>query len=59
MLPAKNESLSALKHYSKEELAYRQLRSAILSNLLRPGDRLMHQTWLRCSTFPRCPSGRP
>ncbi len=37
---AGTESLSALKHWSKEELAYRELRSAILSGALRPGERL-------------------
>lgn len=54
-MQAKNDSLSALKHQSKEELAYRQLRSAILSNLLKPGERLMHQDLARqfnVSTMP-------
>ena len=39
----KTDILSALNYYSKEELAYRQLRAAILTNQLRPGERLVYQ----------------
>ncbi len=35
--------LSTLQHHSKEELAYRELRAAILSNVLKPGERIMPQ----------------
>lgn len=43
MLSIEPVGLSSLKHYSKEELAYRELRAAILSNLLKPGERIMPQ----------------
>lgn len=40
---ASPDRLSALQHFSKEELAYRELRAAILANVLKPGERLIPQ----------------
>lgn len=40
-MQADRDRLPALQHRSKEELAYRELRSAILSNRLKAGERLM------------------
>jgi DNA-binding GntR family transcriptional regulator len=37
------DCLSALQHFSKEELAYGELRAAILDNVLKPGERLIPQ----------------
>lgn len=41
MIPNGVAGLSALQHLSKEELAYHELRDAILARALKPGERLL------------------